>query len=56
MLSPTVYRDLTLSIRHVHLIQTRLEETASPSAVGLLVDAARDRVRRLAETTDATDP
>jgi hypothetical protein len=55
MLSSTVYRDLTYVIRHIHLVQSRLDEDASPSEIDLIVEAARDRVRRLAETIDATD-
>lgn len=55
MLSSTVYRDLTLTIQQFHLIRTRLEEGAPPSEIDLLVEAAQDRVRRLAETIDATE-
>lgn len=54
MISSTVYRDLTLIIQQFHLIQTRLADGASPSEIDLLVEAARDRVRRLAEAIDAT--
>lgn len=55
MLSATIYRDLTLTIQHFHLIRTRLEENAPPSEIDLLVEAAKDRVRRLAESINASD-
>jgi hypothetical protein len=41
-------------MQQFHLIRTRLEEGAPPSEIDLLLEAARDRLRRLAETIDAT--
>jgi hypothetical protein len=54
MLSATVYRDLTITIQNFDLIQRRLREGAPPSEIDLLVEAAQDRVRRLAESVNAS--